>query len=220
MPLRYKKHQIYTHFDVGFAIRACWFVYNNVQGCHTHPCTIESRHNHCIETCAVNQYELMSLKHRANTARSLLHFGNLLTTSFRARCSNFMYKNPFEHSYLLTRLNSLQLSKAHPVVKAFNDCLAFHLLWTRTQTQTTSSQSIQAPEAKLRPIMSSNKIIQKVDLKTVTKGNQAVRLSAATVTQSWTRPAVAVQSSKDGFAKAVQNAKKPLPDGTTEIAMR
>lgn len=69
--------------------------------------------------------------------------------------------------------------------------------------------------------MSSNKIIQKVDLKkTVTKGNQAVRLSAATVTQSWTRPAVAVQASKDGFAKAVQNAKKPLPDGTTEIAMR
>ncbi|KAL9138594.1 MAG: hypothetical protein Q9175_000167 [Cornicularia normoerica] len=69
--------------------------------------------------------------------------------------------------------------------------------------------------------MSSNKIIQKVDLKkTVTKGSQAVRLSAATVTERWTRPAFAVQTSKDGFTEAVQNAKKPLPNGTTEIAMR
>ncbi len=69
--------------------------------------------------------------------------------------------------------------------------------------------------------MSSNKIIQKVDLKqTVTMGNQAVRLSAATVTQRWTRPTVAVQASKDGFTKAVQNSKNPLPDGTMEIAMR
>jgi len=65
--------------------------------------------------------------------------------------------------------------------------------------------------------MSSNKIIQKVDLKkTVNKGNQAVRLSAVTVTERWTRPAFAVQASQD---KAVQNAEKPLPDGTQEIAM-
>ena len=69
--------------------------------------------------------------------------------------------------------------------------------------------------------MSSNKIIQKVDLKkTVTKGSQAVKLSAATVTEHWTRPAFAVEASKDGFTKAVQNAKDPLPDGTAEIAMR
>ena len=69
--------------------------------------------------------------------------------------------------------------------------------------------------------MSSNEIIQKIDLKkTVTKGSQAVRLSAATVTESWTRPAFAVQASKDGFAKAVQNANKALPSGTAEIAMR
>ena len=62
---------------------------------------------HCIEACAVN------------TARSLLHLGNLLATSFRARGSIFMYKNPFEHSYLLTRLTSLQLLKAPQVVKTF-----------------------------------------------------------------------------------------------------
>ena len=69
--------------------------------------------------------------------------------------------------------------------------------------------------------MSYNKFIQKVDLMTtITKGSQAVKLSAATVTQCWTRPTVAVQASRDGFAKAVQNASKPLPDGTTEIAMR
>ena len=82
-------------------------------------------------------------------------------------------------------------------------------------------QSIQALEALHCPAMSTNRIIQKVDLKkTVTKGSQAVRLSAATVTEHWTRPAFAVQTSKDGFTKAVQNAKKPLPNGTTEIAMR
>ena len=69
--------------------------------------------------------------------------------------------------------------------------------------------------------MSSNKIIQKVDLKkTVIKGSQAVRLSAATVTERWTRPAFAVQANKDGFTKAVEDAEEPLPNGTTEIAMR
>ena len=69
--------------------------------------------------------------------------------------------------------------------------------------------------------MLSNKIIQKVDLKKmVTKGNQVMRLSAATVTQCWTRSVVTVQASKDSFTKAVQNVKKSLLDGTTEIAMR
>ncbi len=69
--------------------------------------------------------------------------------------------------------------------------------------------------------MLGNKILQKVDLKkTVTKENQAVRLFVATVTQRWTRPAVAVQAIKDGFTKAVQNRKKPLPYSTTEIVVR
>ena len=69
--------------------------------------------------------------------------------------------------------------------------------------------------------MSNNTIIQKVDLKkTITKDSQAVRLSAATVAEGWTRPAFAVQASKDSFTKALQNAKKPLPDGTMEIVMR
>ena len=78
----------------------------------------------------------------------------------------------------------------------------------------------QLQRLRFVPAMSSNRIVQKVDLKKrVTKGSQAVRLSAATVTERWTRPALAVQASKDGFTKAVQNAKKPLPNGTTEIAM-
>ena len=68
--------------------------------------------------------------------------------------------------------------------------------------------------------MSGNRSIQKVDLKkTVTKGSQAVRLSAATVIERWTRPAFAVQASKDSFTKAVQGAEKALPDGTMEIVM-
>jgi len=76
-------------------------------------------------------------------------------------------------------------------------------------------------EAVHHPALSSNRIIQKVDLKkTVTKGSQAVRLSAATVSERWTRPAFALQTSKDGFTKAVHNAKEPLPRGNTEIAMR
>ena len=48
--------------------------------------------------------------------------------------------------------------------------------------------------------MSSNRIVQKVDLKkTVAKGSQAVRLSAVTVTEGWTRPVFAVQASKDAW---------------------
>lgn len=69
----------------------------------------------------------MSLRHGANTARLLLDLGNLLATSFRARGSTFIHKKFFEHSYLLTQLNSLRLSKVDPV-EAFNNCLAFHLL--------------------------------------------------------------------------------------------
>jgi len=69
--------------------------------------------------------------------------------------------------------------------------------------------------------MSSNKIVQRVDLKkTVTKGSQVVKLSAATVTERWTRPAFAAQANTNGFANAVQDRKKPLPEGTTEVVMR
>ena len=67
----------------------------------------------------------------------------------------------------------------------------------------------------------SNKIILRVDWKkAVTKGSQAVKLSAATVTERWTRPEFAVRASEEKFTKAVQNAEKPLPDGTAEIVMR
>lgn len=70
-------------------------------------------------------------------------------------------------------------------------------------------------------IMSSNKILQRVDwMKTVTKGNQVIRLSVATVTQCWIRPAVAVEANKDSFTNAVEIAKIHLPNGTAEVAMR
>lgn len=69
--------------------------------------------------------------------------------------------------------------------------------------------------------MSSNKILQKVDLKkTVTVAGQVVKLSAATVTERWTRPTFAVQASTEDFSEAVQESKEPLPEGTKEITMR
>ena len=91
-------------------------------------------------------------------------------------------------------------------------------IWTRTQKHL---QSILAPETLRRPVMAGNKILQKVDLmKTVINGSQAVRLSAATVTKRSTRPAFAVQASKDGFTKAVQDTEKPLSNGTWEVVMK
>lgn len=69
--------------------------------------------------------------------------------------------------------------------------------------------------------MASNRVLQKVPLnKTIIMGNQAVRLSIVTVTESWTRADFAVQATGDGFAKALQFRKEPLPEGTVELAVK
>ncbi len=43
--IEFKKYQIWTHFAIEFVMRTCWFVYNDVQDCHTNLCTIQSRHS-------------------------------------------------------------------------------------------------------------------------------------------------------------------------------
>ncbi len=68
--------------------------------------------------------------------------------------------------------------------------------------------------------MLGNKILQRVQLTTITKGDKPIRLSAAVLTQSWRRPSLAINAIKDDYIKAILDSKKPLPDGTTEIALR
>ena len=66
----------------------------------------------------------------------------------------------------------------------------------------------------------ANKIIVWKNIGTITKAGTNLVLGAATKTDKWSRPELAVEAIKEPFKVAVIAYKSPLPQGTAEVIAR